>query len=165
MLILSPVQMSLSIRASSSASARGKIKPNRVTVRRVLESELARASSTSPLPQDAMTQDDWSTLLDNHPIFTLPKCVGGPAGQLEESLELSTNTLRNSLLEGPVEDGLSLSGRRQVMALKDSDLIVAAGCELRITSLSDSKLGRNTNKSFKVRPPTLTHVALPWLTA
>lgn len=108
-----------------------------------------------------MTQDDWSAILDEHPIFTLPNSIGGPAGQLEESLELSTNTLRKSLLE---EDGLSLSGRRQVMALKDSDLIVAAGCELRITSLSNSKLGRNTNKSFKVRFLTLTHMS-PRLTA
>ncbi|OJA16379.1 hypothetical protein AZE42_09872 [Rhizopogon vesiculosus] len=97
-----------------------------------------------------MTQDDWSTILDEHPIFALPNSVGGIVGQSEASLELSTNTLRKSLLEGPVEDGLSLSGRRQVMALKDSDLIVAAGCELRIASLSDSKLGRNMNRSFKV---------------
>jgi len=103
-----------------------------------------------------MTQDDWSTLLDEHPIFTLPNGIGGPAGQSEESLELSTNTLRKSFLEGPADDVLSVPGRRQVMALKDSDLIVAAGCELRITSLSDSKLGRNTSKSFKVRfQPTL----------
>jgi nucleoporin NUP82 len=106
-----------------------------------------------------MTQDDWSAILDEHPIFALPNSIGGLAGQLEESLELSTNTLMKSSLE---EDGLSLSGRRQVMALKDSDLIVAAGCELRITSLSNSKLGRNTNKSFKVRFPTLpTHDACP----
>lgn len=110
-----------------------------------------------------MTQDDWSAILDEHPIFTFPNVIGGHAGQSEELLELSTNTLRKSLLEGP--DDLSLSGRRQVMALKDSDLIVAVGCELRITSLSDSKLGRNTNKSFKVRTPTLTHNGCPPLTA
>lgn len=90
-------------------------------------------------------------MLEGHPIFTLPKAYGGPTGQSEESLELSTNTLKKSMLEGPSADGLPLSGRRQVMVLKDSDLIVAAGCELRITSLSDSKLGRSTNKSFKVR--------------
>lgn len=97
-----------------------------------------------------MTQDDWSTMLEGHPIFTLPKGYGGPTGQSEESLELSTNTLKKSMLEGPMEDGPPLSGRRQIMVLKDSDLIVAAGCELRITSLSDSKLGKSTNKSFKI---------------
>jgi nucleoporin NUP82 len=99
-----------------------------------------------------MTQDDWSTMLEGHPIFTLPKGYGGPTGQSEESLELSTNTLKKSILERPLEDpGLPLSGRRQIMVLKDSDLILAAGCELRITSLSDSKLGRSTNKLYKVR--------------
>ncbi|KAG1820314.1 uncharacterized protein BJ212DRAFT_1339285 [Suillus subaureus] len=97
-----------------------------------------------------MTQDDWSTMLEGHPIFTFPKGYGGPTGQSEESLELSTNTLKKSMIEGRLKDGLPLSGRRQVMVLKDSDLIVAAGCELRITSLSDSKLGRSTNKSFKI---------------
>ncbi|KAG2152099.1 hypothetical protein BD769DRAFT_1403131 [Suillus cothurnatus] len=96
-----------------------------------------------------MTQDDWSTMLEGHPIFTLPKGYG-PTGQSEVSLELSTNTLKKSMLEGPSEDGLPLSGRRQVMVLKDSDLIVAAGCELRIASLSDPKLGKSTDKSFKI---------------
>ncbi|KAI9513186.1 hypothetical protein F5148DRAFT_1273147 [Russula earlei] len=36
------------------------------------------------------------------------------------------------------------------MALKDTDLIVAIGKELRVTSLGDTKLGRGTPKSYKV---------------
>ncbi|KAG2369934.1 hypothetical protein BDR07DRAFT_1387385 [Suillus spraguei] len=93
-----------------------------------------------------MTQDDWRTMLEGHPIFTLPNGCGG---QSEESLDLSTSTLKKSILnEGPLD--VPRSGRRQVMVLKDSDLIVAAGYELRITSLSASKLGRSTNNSFKI---------------
>ncbi|KAG2077550.1 hypothetical protein BDR04DRAFT_1113524 [Suillus decipiens] len=94
-----------------------------------------------------MTQDDWRTMLEGHSIFTLPSGYGG---QSEESLELSTNTLKKSILnEGPL-DGIPRSGRRRVMVLKESDLIVAAGYELRITSLLASKLGRSTNNSFKL---------------
>lgn len=85
-------------------------------------------------------------MLEGHPIFTLPNGCGG---QSEESLDLSTSTLKKSILnEGPLD--VPRSGRRQVMVLKDSDLIVAAGYELRITSLSASKLGRSTNNSFKI---------------
>lgn len=86
-------------------------------------------------------------MLEGHSIFTLPSGYGG---QSEESLELSTNTLKKSILnEGPL-DGIPRSGRRRVMVLKESDLIVAAGYELRITSLLASKLGRSTNNSFKI---------------
>lgn len=42
------------------------------------------------------------------------------------------------------------------MALKDADLIVAADSELRITSLWDAKLGRETGKSYKVCRSTHT---------
>lgn len=42
------------------------------------------------------------------------------------------------------------------MALKDADLIVAAGSELRITSIWDTKLGRETGHSYKVRRSTHT---------
>jgi nucleoporin NUP82 len=36
------------------------------------------------------------------------------------------------------------------MVLKDADLIVAVGKELRVTSLGDAKLGRAKSKSYKV---------------
>jgi hypothetical protein len=86
---------------------------------------------------DAIALDDWHTLLDAHPIFHVPARSG------------------KSLTERPVQEsehGYVLSGRRQLMALKDADLIVAAGSELRMTSLWDTKLGRETGKSYKVRP-------------
>ncbi|KAI6034264.1 hypothetical protein BKA83DRAFT_4187528 [Pisolithus microcarpus] len=80
----------------------------------------------------SMNQDDWAALLDNHPIF-------------DEELELSTNSLKGSTRN----DGYALSGRRQAMALKDADLIVAVHKELRMTSLGDTKLGKSA-RSYKV---------------
>ena len=97
-----------------------------------------------------MKDDDWSSVLDDHPIFSLPNSVNGPTGYSETSLELSTNTLQSFMNVDPHEDGPTPSGRRQIMILKNEDLIVAAGQELRITSLGDSKLGRSSKRSYKV---------------
>jgi nucleoporin NUP82 len=77
--------------------------------------------------------DDWSSLLKGHPIFS-PSSDTNPSQHLE---------LYN--------DSPSPSGRRQVMVLKDADLIVAVGKELRVTSLGDAKLGKGKAKSYKVR--------------
>lgn len=89
-----------------------------------------------------MNQDDWAALLDNHPIFDVPKAYQDNS---EEELELSTNSLKGSTRN----DGYALSGRRQAMALKDADLIVAVHKELRMTSLGDTKLGKSA-RSYKV---------------
>lgn len=97
-----------------------------------------------------MKEDDWSAVLDDHPIFKLPKNVDDITGHAESSLELSTNTLKKFTDVASSEDGPTPSGRRQVMLLKNEDLIVAAGHELRMTSLGDSKLGRSAKKAYKV---------------
>ena len=97
-----------------------------------------------------MDGDDWSKILDGHPIFSLPKSFRGPNAQLESSLELSTNTLPSFTHVDPAEDEPIPSGRRHVMVLKDADLIVAAGKEIRITSLGDAKLSRSIRQTYKV---------------
>jgi nucleoporin NUP82 len=97
-----------------------------------------------------MKDNDWSAALDDHPIFSLPTSAYGVADHPETSLELSMNTLQNYRTVDPHEDGPTPSGRRQIMILKNEDLIVAAGHELRITSLGDSKMGRSSKKSYKV---------------
>ena len=77
--------------------------------------------------------DDWSSLLKGHPIF-------------------SSSSDTNQPQQPELYDDSSLpSGRRQVMVLKDADLIVAVGKELRVTSLGDTKLGRGKSKSYKAR--------------
>jgi nucleoporin NUP82 len=77
--------------------------------------------------------DDWSSLLKGHPIF-----LSSSDSSSSQQLELR-------------DDCPSPSGRRQIMVLKDTDLIVAVGKELRVTSLGDAKLGRGKSKSYKVR--------------
>jgi nucleoporin NUP82 len=94
--------------------------------------------------------DDWSSVLDDHPIFSLPKGLDGPDAHKKSLLELSQNTVRNFTHVDPAEDGPTPSGRRQVMVLKDADLILAAGREIRITSLGDARLNKSTTKSYKV---------------
>lgn len=96
---------------------------------------------------DAIAYDDWHALLDAHPIFQLPADSQPGRGK---PLDLSASALTASAQDSHLEHGYVLSGRRQVMALKDADLIVAAGSELRMTSLWDSKLGRGTSRSYKV---------------
>ncbi|EGO27441.1 hypothetical protein SERLADRAFT_446672 [Serpula lacrymans var. lacrymans S7.9] len=58
-----------------------------------------------------------------------------------------TNSWR--ILES-VENGPSPSGRRQVMVLKDAELVLAVGKELRMTSLGDTKLGSSAGRSSKI---------------
>ncbi|KAJ7068127.1 hypothetical protein C8F01DRAFT_592444 [Mycena amicta] len=62
-----------------------------------------------------MSADDWATLLATHPIFTPPPNF--------PSHELSAAT------------DAKATGQRQLMILKDADLVVAVGSELRIASL------------------------------
>jgi nucleoporin NUP82 len=94
--------------------------------------------------------DDWSKILNGHPIFSLPKSFTGPTAQAETSLELSSNTLPKFTRLDPADDGPTPSGRRQVMVLKDADLIVAAGREIRMSSIGDTKLSNSLRQTFKV---------------
>ncbi|KAG5637461.1 hypothetical protein H0H81_004478 [Sphagnurus paluster] len=91
---------------------------------------------------------DWGKVLNGHPIFSLPKTFDRPE-RVQDSLELSSNTLPKFTQLDPEEDGPTPSGRRQVMVLKDADLIVAAGREVRMTSLGDAKLSRSTRQTYK----------------
>lgn len=78
-----------------------------------------------------MKDDDWSAILNDHPIFTLPKAINNLI-HAESSLELSTNTLPSFTNTDRHEDGPTPSGRRQVMILKNEDLIVAARWGLNV---------------------------------
>lgn len=70
-------------------------------------------------------------VLDDHPIFSPPK---GHSGLESSNIEQDE------------------SGRRQTMVLKENDLILAAGNEIRIASLSDAKLSSKEKQSYKVLP-------------
>ena len=87
--------------------------------------------------------EDWSRLLQDHPIFS---------SNLNKSnfFELSTLSLRDSTNVDSSDTGSSTSGRRQTMILKDADLIVTAGKEIRMSSFGDMKLSKSIRKSYKV---------------
>ncbi|OBZ76188.1 Nucleoporin nup82 [Grifola frondosa] len=94
------------------------------------------------------SQDDWDSLMKDHPIFSLPKSVSGAAGKREVSLELSLSSLPDFTDVDPLHDGLTPSGRRQNMVIKDADLIVAVGPEVRITALGDHSSARKSYKTL-----------------
>ena len=102
------------------------------------------------------SEEDWEELLKDHPVFSLPKSVSGPSGRGEESLNLSLSSLPDFVNLDPVDDKPTPSGRRQAIVIKDADLIVAVGSEIRIASLGDAKGARGSSqKSYKVRADIL----------
>lgn len=94
--------------------------------------------------------EDWNKRLQDHPIFNLPTAFSGPVARSRSSLELSTSTLPSFTHLDSTDDGATPSGRRQVMVLKDAELIVAAGKEIRMMSLGDLKLSQRTKNTYKV---------------
>jgi len=96
------------------------------------------------------TTDEWSNLLRDHPIFSLPKAFDVAQSTSRALLELSTNTLQRYTNVDPHEDAPTPSGRRQTMILKDAEVIVAAGKEIRMSSVGDMKLSQSIRKSYKV---------------
>lgn len=105
---------------------------------------------------DKDKEPDWNALLKDNPVFSLPKTLGASSSQLTLS---SLSRPVDADAEG-LDDGPSPSGRRQVMVIKDSELVVAAGNELRMTTLADTKFGRATPKSYKVC--AVPHTARCW---
>jgi nucleoporin NUP82 len=98
------------------------------------------------------SEDDWSAVLKGHPIFSTAGT--GPS----QPLELSTSSLPDFTQSDPLKHDSSFpSGRHQAMVLKDADLIVAVGKEIRATSLGDAKLSKAGPKSYKVRPTIMSH--------
>ena len=102
---------------------------------------------------DKDKEPDWDALLKDHPIFSPPKPIPTTSGRDETSLQFSLSALSKpkDTDADSLDDGPAPSGRRQIMVIKDSELIVAAGSELRMTTLADTKFGRATPKSYKVR--------------
>jgi len=86
--------------------------------------------------------NEWNETLKNHPIFSPPEPPKSPTTEV-----LSSNTLPRFVKADSLDNGPAPSGRRQTMVLKDVDLIVAVGKEIRMSSLSDTN---STKKSYKV---------------
>lgn len=101
------------------------------------------------------SKDNWDSVLDGHPIFSRSR------PELEP-LNLSINSLRESKNAIQPRDIPGASRRRQLMCMKDLDLILAVDSEIRMASLSDTKTSEGSQKSYKVRlidpSPALAYV-------
>ena len=104
------------------------------------------SSSTNP--------HSWESVLNGHPIFD--PSSGGSSDKVswkadEPSFELSINSLSKPKLSDATQDGGVQNGRRRTMIIKDADLIVAVGKQVRMTSLTESQLSAAGEQTFKVR--------------
>jgi hypothetical protein len=97
------------------------------------------------------SEDEWTSILQGHPIFTPLSSEEHHRQDASRTLVLSTDTLTKFIATEPTEDERVPAGRRQVMVLKDADLIVAVGKEIRICSLGDARHNRDAKKTYKVR--------------
>ena len=86
---------------------------------------------------------DWQDYLDEHPIFLGVKHVTNYPTELSFSAAKESKNDEES-------NASSTPRRRQIMCMKDSDLIVACGCEIRMTCLADAKVSGGSNKTYKV---------------
>jgi len=95
-------------------------------------------------------QPNWESVLNGHPIFD-PSSGSGDDKNLwksdNPSLELSISSLSNAIQD---QDKGVPSGRRRTMLVKDADLVVAVGKQVRMTSLTESQLSSTGEQSFKV---------------
>ncbi|KAF9263555.1 hypothetical protein L218DRAFT_901764 [Marasmius fiardii PR-910] len=86
--------------------------------------------------------------LVQHPIFSVSKSLES-SSQDEFLLELSTSSLPYFASGNNSSRDTQTSGRRRVMVLRDTDLVVATGRELRMAPLGDTKISKGSNKSYK----------------
>ena len=103
------------------------------------------SSSTNP--------HNWEPVLNGHPIFD-PSSGGsddknswntdGP------SLELSISSLSQFKPSDTIQDGGISGGRRRTMLIKDADLIVAVGNQVRMMSLTEPQPNTARERTFKV---------------
>jgi len=103
---------------------------------------MAPASSSSTHPPN------WESVLNGHPIFNPSSGSGDDKDSWKvdsTSLELSISSLSNV-----IQDSGAQSGRKQVMLVKDTDLIVTVGKQVRMTSLTESQFSTTGEQTFKV---------------
>lgn len=99
------------------------------------------------------SEQDWNTFLKDHPVFATDSDAPGTSTSTQ-ARELCLKTLPDFVHVNAATEGPTPSGRRQVMVIRDSDLIVAIGSEIRMASLADVKtaprLSGSESKPYKV---------------
>lgn len=107
---------------------------------------LTSSSSTNP--------HNWEPFLNGHPIFDPSSGDSGDRNSWKAdnpSLELSINSLSKFKPSDVIQDGGIPNGRRRTMLIKDADLIVAVGKQVRMMSLTEPQLSTAGEQTFKVR--------------
>ena len=99
----------------------------------------------------ASYNNEWGKILDGHPVFNPPS-----SSVKDESLEFSLSPLPD--IKHDEESEGKPTGRREVMCMKDSDLILACGSEIRMASLNDAKISGGSQRTYKVAPISLQFV-------
>ena len=84
---------------------------------------------------------DWTLLLQNHPIFSLDQ---------NSSEELHASELSHMTANTDVFDEQVLTSRRQVMCMRDSDVILAMGAELRMLNLAYIQSSGGSDRNYRV---------------
>ena len=111
-----------------------------------LSGSLVMTATSSP--SSSTHPHNWESVLNGHPIF------GSRSGSSDDenprkvddpSLELSIISLSTV----PPDKGVP-TGRRRTMLIKDADLIVAVGEQVRMTSLTEAQLSPTGEQTFKV---------------
>lgn len=114
---------------------------------------------TSTFPSSAHPRK-WESVLNGHPIFD-PSAGSGSNENSKKaddtSLELSISSLSKSKHSNGIQDEGIPRGRRRTMLIKDADLIVAVGKQVRMTSLIESQSSTAEEQTFKV-----TITAIKW---
>jgi hypothetical protein len=106
-------------------------------------------SRLSPFAMD-YCDDDWGSLLADHPIFALEGNASSDPARLAR-FELSEETLSYYTQPEDYTSVPAFSGRRSTMVIKDTELVVAIGPEVRVTSLKEAQLSKSMRKAYKVR--------------
>ena len=91
------------------------------------------------------TMLDHAEFLRGHPIFT--------RNELDTPFDLSLTNLPSfkENISGAIRPGTrNGAGRRSIMALRESDILLAVGNEIRIASLSDARTLNKQQRSYKV---------------
>jgi len=113
----------------------------------VMSVELQRLTSSSSTNPHSREQ-----ALNGHPIFDPSSSSSGDKNlwKADSSLELSITSLSKFKSSDVIQDDGIPNGRRRTMLIKDADLIVAVGKQVRVTSLTESQPSTPGEQTFKV---------------
>lgn len=105
-------------------------------------------TATSP---SSTNPHNWESVLNGHPIFDPSIGDDDDKNSCKADLELSISSLSKFNSSDAIQDGGIPNGRRRTMLIKDADLIVAIGKQVRMTSLTESQLSTTGEQTFKVK--------------